>query len=229
MEPEIGNLIQISPGKLSLSETIDPAKSGVTRDMAAIGKYRQRIVGAIAVLFLFLTIGVAVLVQWDPLKGGPRASTRHLANPETSALAAYEAGNWQRAVELSRQSLKAKGDDPRLLRVYARASARMEHDATARAVYDRIGASQFEPEDSFLLGLTFARAGNLDRAFDIWNKAIQSGPNNSEMLDHLARLAARLQRLDEAALAARKLQSQPGWEAQGLARVRRDPEVAQKP
>ena len=92
----------------------------------------------------------------------------------------------------------------------------MEHDATARAVYDRIGASQFEPEDSFLLGLTFARAGNLDRAFDIWNKAIQSGPNNSEMLDHLARLAARLQRLDEAALAARKLQSQPGWEARGL-------------
>ena len=117
MEPEIGNLIQISPGKLSLSETTDPAKSGVTRDMAAIGKYRQRIVGAIAVLFLFLTIGVAVLVQWDPLKGGPRASTRHLANPETSALAAYEAGNWQRAVELSRQSLKAKGDDPRLLHV----------------------------------------------------------------------------------------------------------------
>jgi tetratricopeptide (TPR) repeat protein len=184
--------------------------------MAANGKYRQSIVGAIAVLCLFLAIGLAVLMRWEPLTRGSADSTRHTANPETSALTAYEQGNWKRAAELSRQSLKAKGDDPALLRVYARASARMEHDATAKAVYDRIGTAQFEPEDSFLFGLTFARAGNLDRAFDIWNKAIESGSDNSEMLDHLARLAARLQRLDEAALAARKLQRRPGWEARGL-------------
>jgi tetratricopeptide (TPR) repeat protein len=184
--------------------------------MTAKPKYWLRNFGAIAVLFLFLPIGLAVLMRWEPLKRGPAESTRHNANPETSALAAYEQGNWKRAAELSRQSLKAKGDEPALLRVYARASARMEHDGTARAVYGRIATSQFEPEDSFLLGLTFARAGNLDRAFDVWNKATQSGPDHSEMLEHLARLAARMQRLDEAARAARKLQRQPGWEARGL-------------
>ena len=49
------------------------------------------------------------------------------------------------------------------------------------------------------------------------------------MLDHLARLGARIQRLDEAAAAARKLERQPGWGGARPARARRNPAVAQKP
>jgi tetratricopeptide (TPR) repeat protein len=184
--------------------------------MAVNRKYGHRIVWSIAVSVVFLAIGLVALKQWERLKRGPGEWTGHTLYPQSPAVAAYDQGNWKRAADLSRQSLKTKGDDPGLLRLYARASARLEHDGTAAAVYDRLATTQFEPEDFFLLGLTFARAGNLDRAFEIWNKAIQSGPDHSEMLDHLARLAARIKRLDEAALAARKLERQPGWEAQGL-------------
>jgi tetratricopeptide (TPR) repeat protein len=184
--------------------------------MAVNGKYGHRIVGSIAVLVLFLAFGLVALKGWERLKRGPAEWTSHTLNPQTSAVAAYEQGNWKRAADLSRQSLKTKGDDPGLLRLYARASARLGHEATAAAIYDRLATTQFEPEDFFLLGLTFVRTGNLERAFEIWNKAIQGGPDHAEMLDHLARLAARIKRLDEAALAASKLERQPGWEAQGL-------------
>jgi tetratricopeptide (TPR) repeat protein len=184
--------------------------------MAGNGKYRHRAVGPIAVFVLFSAIGLTALPRWEPLKRGLARWTRHTGDLETSATASYEQGNWKRAADLSRQSLKTKGDDPKLLRVYARASARLGRDGVAAAVFDRLGTSRLEPEDFFLLGLTFARAGNLNRAFEIWNEATQSGPDYPEMLDHLARLAARMQRLDEAAVAARKLQLQPGWEARGL-------------
>jgi tetratricopeptide (TPR) repeat protein len=184
--------------------------------MAANGTYGHRIVWSIVVLVLFLAIGLATVPRWEPLKRGLVDWTRHAENPQASAADAYDRGDWKRAADLSRPSLHTNQDDPTLLRVYARASARLERDKLAAAVYDRIGTFRFEVEDFFLLGLTFARAGNLDRAFEIWNKATQSGPDYPEMLDHLARLAARMQRLDEAAVAARKLGLQPGWEARGL-------------
>jgi tetratricopeptide (TPR) repeat protein len=184
--------------------------------MAASGKHRHRAVGSIAVLVLFLAIGLTAPSRWEPPKRGLARWTRRVEDLQASATASYEQGNWKRAADLSRQSLKPEGDDPKLLRVYARASARLGRDGVAAAVFDRIGTAQLEPEDFFLLGLTFVRAGNLDRAFETWNKATQSGPVHPEMLDHLARLAARMQRLDEAAVAARKLEVQPGWEARGL-------------
>ena len=180
------------------------------------GKHRHRVVWSIAVFIVFLAIGLAALPRWEPLKRGLAEWTGYTANGQNSAAVAYEQGDWKRAADLSRQSLKTKGDDPKLLRVYARSSARLGRDGVATAVFDRIGTARLEAEDFFLLGLTFARAGNLERAFEIWNKATQSGPDYPEMLDHLARLAARLQRLDEADVAARKLERQPGWEARAL-------------
>jgi tetratricopeptide (TPR) repeat protein len=184
--------------------------------MAANGKYRYHIVWSIAVLVVFVVLGLAAVPRWEQMKRAHVEWTSHATNPQTSAVAAYDRGDWKRAADLTRPSLKTGEGDPKLLRVYARASARLGRDKMAAAVYDRLGTSRLEPEDFFLLGLTFARAGNLDRAFEIWNEATQSGPDYPDMLDHLARLAARLQRLDEAAVAARKLQLQPGWEARGL-------------
>ena len=93
--------------------------------MAANGKYGNRIVWSIAVLVLFVAIGLAAFQPWAGLKRGPVVWTRHSANQETSAVAAYDQGDWKRAADLSRQSLKTNGDDLQLLRVYARASARL--------------------------------------------------------------------------------------------------------
>ena len=45
---------------------------------------------------------------------------------------------------------------------------------------------------------------------------MKSGPDHPELLDHLARLSFRLQHLDQSAEAARRLATQPGWEARGF-------------
>ena len=86
--------------------------------MAVNGKYGHRIVWWIAVLVSFLAIGLVALKGWERLKRGPVEWTSHSLTPQTSAVAAYEQGNWKRAADLSRQSLKTKGDDPGLLRLY---------------------------------------------------------------------------------------------------------------
>src|SRR4029077_11816135 len=71
-------------------------------------------------------------------------------------------------------------------------------------------------EDYFLVGLTLARAGRLEMALDAWEKAVREGGDDAELFDHLARLSFRLQHMDQAAEAARRLSRQPGWEARGL-------------
>ena len=107
----------------------------------------------------------------------------------TGAAAAYEQRDWAQAADLSRQLLKTTKDDPELLRLYARASARLERDATAGAIYGRIGAGWMEPEDSFLVGLGLVRAGKPEAALEIWTEATESRPDHPEMLDHLTRLS----------------------------------------
>jgi tetratricopeptide (TPR) repeat protein len=73
-----------------------------------------------------------------------------------------------------------------------------------------------QPEDLFLIGLTIVRAGKLDLAAQVWEKAFKSGADLPELLDHLGRLSFRLQHLDQSADAARRLAIQPGWEARGF-------------
>jgi tetratricopeptide (TPR) repeat protein len=141
---------------------------------------------------------------------------RATADRRAEAISAYEKRDWERAADLSRLLLKTAGDDVELLRVYARASARLDRDGPAAAIYrDRLGSARLETEDQFLVGLGLARGGKLLNAWEQWDKATKSGPDHPEMLDHFARLSARLQRLDEAADAARRLARQPGWEARG--------------
>ena len=186
--------------------------------MIANGRYSWRIVSSIVALVSLLAFGLTVIQRWEPLKPMDLVeSTRHGREPlRMHSDAAYDQGNWKQAAELSGQLLKTKGDDRDLLRVYARASARLQRDRMAAAIYDRIDVARLEPEDFFLLGLAFTRAGKLEQALEIWNKGVQSGSDHAELLDHLARLSVRLQRLDEAAAAARKLERLPGWEARGL-------------
>jgi tetratricopeptide (TPR) repeat protein len=184
--------------------------------MTANGRHGYRIVWSIAALVSFVAFGLAAIYRWEPLKRGLLEWARHASSAQNNATAAYEQRNWQQAAELARQLLKTKADDPDLLRVYARALSRLQRDRTAAAVYDRIDMARLEPEDYFLLGLAFTRTGKLDQALEIWNKGVKSGDAHAELLDHLARLSVRLQRLDEAAEAARKLERLPGWQARAL-------------
>jgi len=138
-------------------------------------------------------------------------------SPRAAARAAYRSKDWQRALDLAREALKTNPTDRETLRIYARSAARLEHDATAGAIYkDRLAGAPVEPEDYFLTGLMLARGGRPELALDVWQKGVGIRPELPEMLDHLARLAARLQRVDTALEAARRLAQQPDWEARGL-------------
>jgi len=156
--------------------------------------------------------------------GGAAAGFRHhlpawlspAARP-AAARAAYASQDWQRALDLAREVLKANPADRETLRIYARASARLENDSTAAAIYkDRLVGVPIEPEDYFLSGLMLGRGGRSEMALEVWQKGVEMKPEFPEMLDHLARLSARMQRLDPALDAARRLARQPGWEARGL-------------
>jgi len=174
--------------------------------MTAIKSYGSRVGWSIAVLVLLGGIGAA-LGRW--MHPGP--------DQLTQARAAYAKGEWERAADLSRRLLKTKPSDPDLLRLLARASVRLNRDEMASAIYNgRLGASEMQPEDLFLVGLTIVRAGKPDLAVEVWEKSLKSAPDHPELLDHLARLSFRLQHLDQSAEAARRLATQAGWEARGF-------------
>ena len=112
---------------------------------------------------ILVVVSLAVLAVFFVVWGGPvRRRVAEWMNPDATAVeeavAAYRAGNWQRAADLMRPLLKSRTDNPEMLRLYARASARLNHDTAAAAIYaGRLGITQMEPEDLFLLGLLNSR------------------------------------------------------------------------
>ena len=188
--------------------------------MSAIKTNGRPVGWSIAVLIVLGAIW-ATLGQWI-VHSGP--------DPLTEARAAYAKGEWERAADLSRRLLKTKPGDPDWLRLLARASVRLNRDELATAIYNgRLAASEMQPEDLFLVGLTIVRAGKLDLAVEVWEKALKSGSDFPEMLDHLGRLSFRLQHLDQSAEAARRLATQPGWESARLSVARSGPGSAREP
>ncbi|MGO9465613.1 MAG: tetratricopeptide repeat protein [Isosphaeraceae bacterium] len=166
----------------------------------------------VVALVVFAGLGGAAVGFRDRLPGWLSPKSRPAA-----ARAAYASQDWQRALDLAREGLKSNPADKEALRIYARASARLQNDRAAAAVYkDRLIGVPIEPEDYFLSGLMLARGGRPEMALEVWQKGAEMKPEFPEMLDHLARLSARLQRLDPALDAARRLARQPGWEARGL-------------
>jgi tetratricopeptide (TPR) repeat protein len=181
----------------------------------------KRIGGRAAPVILLLVCLAILALSWGkwgvPIKSWVAQATTSDSSRLGEAKSAYEAQDWQRAAELTRPLLKSQADNPDALRIYARASARMERDNAAASIYTgRLGASQMQAEDRFLLGLLKVRAGYLEDALEVWEKAAREGDDDPELLDNLARLSARLQRLDGAADAARRLSRKPSWEARGL-------------
>jgi tetratricopeptide (TPR) repeat protein len=140
------------------------------------------------------------------------------AAPNTleEARKAYQRGDWQQAAVSARQLARSKPNDTEALRLYARALVRVQQDETAGRIYQhRLPQQLWEPEDYLLAGLTFVRAGNPDTALDLWEQGLRNANDLPELLDHLARLSLRMQRLDGAREAAARLARQSGWEARG--------------
>ncbi|MFI5457235.1 MAG: tetratricopeptide repeat protein [Isosphaerales bacterium] len=171
---------------------------------------------SLAALVILAGLGVAAATWGGPVTQRLAYWMRSTSSRVAEAQEAYEKGNWERAALLSRELLKTKGSDPEVLRVYARASARLERDGMAAAIYNnRLGSARMQPEDLFLKGLALVRALKPESALELWEKAVEDGPDHPELLDHLTRLSIRMQRLDEAAAAARRLARQAGWQARG--------------
>ena len=135
----------------------------------------------------------------------------------TAARAAYDRRDWSRAAGLARQRLKTDASDLNALRLLARSSIRMGRDDAGALIYDgRLAAEALEPEDTFLRGLAAVRQGDEQKAFAVWSKAAAESPDQPELLLSLANLLARMQRLDESTVLARRLAGVPGWQAAGL-------------
>ena len=186
---------------------------------------------ASGVILLLVVLAMLALgwVSWGrPIKSWVAERTKSDSTRVAEAAAAYDAHDWQRAADLTRSVLKSQADNLDALRLFARASARMGHDSTAGSIYmDKLGKDRLEAEDLFLLGLLHTRAGRLETALELWEKAARES-DDAELLDNLARLSARLQKLDDAADAARRLSRKPSWEARGPAAARGDPGPARR-
>jgi tetratricopeptide (TPR) repeat protein len=184
---------------------------------SAMKRYGSRAGWSLVVLGIACVLGVGWVKWHGPLERRLTEWTSTHASGLALAARAYDRGEWEKAAELTRRLLKSYPDDPETLRIYARASARTQREAAAMAIYqNRLGTTPLQAEDFYLLGLLNARAGNLEAALDFWQKSAQHGPDNPELLDSLARLLARLQRVDEAAATAKRLTRQPLWEARGF-------------
>jgi tetratricopeptide (TPR) repeat protein len=165
---------------------------------------RWQWIGVIAAISAVTIGGVWMakgLLGYDPLKNGWRA---------------YSERNWEKAVEIARERLKANGEDIAALRLLARSSIRLGRDSSGMAVYNRVGPEAMAAEDLYLLGIALTRSGN-NRALEVWEQARAAEPNHAETLFELTRAYSNNDRLDDAVKSARRLAECPGWAGQAEA------------
>jgi predicted CXXCH cytochrome family protein len=156
------------------------------------------------------------------------ARLRLFPDPLTQAGRAYDRGDWSTAARSSRAVLNARKGDPVALRLLARSSIHLGHDAAALAIYTgALEAAKFQAEDYLLLGVALKRRGRDDGAMWAWNQALDAEPVPAQTLNELAELfykeavdsespgKLRPHPLDAAARAAERLRQRPGWESRG--------------
>jgi tetratricopeptide (TPR) repeat protein len=120
-------------------------------------------------------------------------------------------------MDLVRRRLKVARDDRDALRLLARASIRLEQDDAARAIYGRLGPTDLQVEDLYLLGLSLIREGKRMSAQKVWEDARTRDSEHAETLFELTRAYLAADRLDDAARAAEDLAGRPGWESRAEA------------
>jgi tetratricopeptide (TPR) repeat protein len=142
----------------------------------------------------------------------------HTVSPVAGS-AAYARGDFPRAAELARATLKKTPDDTEALRLLARSTARMGRHVPANALFARLGAQALQAEDRFLLGIGLRRAGQIDDATRVWEEGLRGDPNHAETIEQVIDVFMTRNLVAEAAELAERLARQPGWELRGELRL----------
>jgi tetratricopeptide (TPR) repeat protein len=172
--------------------------------MSSVVKRRRPLLRLATLVILVLVGGAALL--W--------AKARFFPELTAEASSAYSRRDWNRTASLALRRLKEAPDDPRALRLAARAAARQDQDQKTIAIYRRLDEKGLEAEDDFLLGRALFRGGQVDSAFGAYRSALEKDPDHPEALAALAALYARNDRYQAAEELARRLARQPASEAQ---------------
>jgi hypothetical protein len=98
--------------------------------MSRVGERNRRLLRPMAVVVLLLAGGTAIL--WG--------KSRFFPEPTAEASSAYSRGEWGRTASLALRRLKEAPNDPRALRLAARAAARQDQDKKAITLYRRLPA-----------------------------------------------------------------------------------------
>jgi tetratricopeptide (TPR) repeat protein len=160
-----------------------------------------------------LLVAVAGLALLGAGAGVRWFTPRFVAEPTAEASAAYSRGDWERTARLAHLRLKQAPEDPKALKLAARAAARQDRDQSAIAIFSRLDVGVMDPEDFFLLGRALSSNGQNDAATKAFETARARNPDHAETLDFLCRIYYQTNRYFAAEQAAERLARQPGWEA----------------
>jgi hypothetical protein len=161
---------------------------------------RRRWLGAVTLATLLAAGGLAwawVRPSDDPIRRGQDA---------------YTHGDWETAAQFARGRLKSAANDIAALRLLARATARLGHDSSAVAIYQRLGNAVMSADDFFLLGIAMARTGDSDGSLKVLEQARSKDPDHADTLYVLTRAYSAGGQASKAIETGRHLASCPGWE-----------------
>ncbi len=172
-------------------------------------------------LILLVALGASVTGGMAYFTWVFKSSSSTLAAAEE----AYLRGDWSIATAKARSLLKSEPGNITALRLAARAAARQGDDVRSESLYRRVGTSNMQPEDFFLLGRGLIQRGRVGPGRAALGAALDINPDHAETLDALLTFATEGSSLLKAAAHAERLSRQPGWETRGtiaLARIRHD-------
>ena len=174
---------------------------------------------SILVLAVVAALGVGWVTWGGPVKRRLAEWMKSDASRVADAAAAYEAARLGASGGTdSPVAERSKPTIPRHFGSYARASARMEHDTTAAAIYaGRLGTSLLATRRLFP-ARSLERPGRpvRERARGLGQSRRARRRRSRAARQPGAGCRRRCKRLDEAADAARRLSRKPGWEVRGL-------------
>jgi tetratricopeptide (TPR) repeat protein len=179
-----------------------------------MGGTRSRTSLRLAPIIALLAISAWVVIRFMTEKD-------HAGNGLVQGVSAYQRKDWRTAEDQARLTLRTKPADFDALRLLARSAARQGRVESAEAIYRRIGASQMEAEDLFLLGRGLLGRGQVGPALASLGAARDEQPDHAETLDELSRYWAETRSMTDAVDAADRLRNQPGWEVIGSIRLAR--------
>ena len=151
---------------------------------------------------------------WQAKRRFIRSQGAKLLNPQ-NADARFQLANiyaegksWRRALEYAADAVKVADENPlyegqvpyHFLRLKGDAQRRLGLYAEAAGTYDRALAAKSDlghAEARFGLGVSLQRTGQLERAFDMLNRAIEDNGSTLEAYFRLAQVATDLGRLRE--------------------------------